>query len=290
MVAAPSSAGLPMHSPITVFLVLTVLLSLPFYLLLNLSGAVGQGMRLFVAGLMWAPGLAALWVTRHEAGRWRGLGVVACAPRFLWAGYGIPLAYGLLVYGLVWTLGLGEFSPAQYLAMNGRGIGLAGWPDAARVGLMIVLQLGVGLVLALATAFGEELGWRGFLAPRLIGRFGFGVGSVVTGLVWALWHVPTLFLANYHAEVPRAFAMGCFFVSLIGMSFVYHWLRLRSGSVWPAVLMHASHNAAITLVFSALTADTGRTAWWIDEFGAMLAAVSVLMALAVSRRPNPVGA
>jgi membrane protease YdiL (CAAX protease family) len=84
--------------------------------------------------------------------------------------------------------------------------------------------------------------------------------------------------------------MACFFVSLVGMSFVYHWLRLRSGSVWPAVLMHASHNAAITLAFSALTADTGRTAWWIDEFGALLAVVSILMALVVSRLPCPVEA
>lgn len=279
-----------MRSPIRAFLLLTLLLSLPFYLLLNLSGAVGQGMRLFVAGLMWAPGLAALWVTRHASGRWRDLGVAACAPRYLWAGYGIPLAYGLLVYGVVWSTGLGAFSPEQYLAMNGRGIGLVAWPDAARVGLMLVLQLSAGLVLALATAFGEELGWRGFLAPRLIERFGFSVGSVVVGLVWALWHVPTLFLANYYAEVPRPFAMACFFVSLVGMSFVYHWLRLRSGSVWPAVLMHASHNAAITLVFSALTADTGRTAWWIDEFGALLAVVSILMALVVSRLPRPVEA
>lgn len=278
-----------MRSPIRTFLLLTVLLSLPFYLLLNLSGAVGQGMRLFVAGLMWAPGLAALWVTRRAPGRWRELGVVVCAPRYLWAGYGIPLAYGLLAYGLAWSTGLGAFSPDQYLAMNGRGIGLVAWPDAARVGLMLGLQLSFGLVLALATAFGEELGWRGFLAPRLIERFGFAVGSIVVGLIWALWHVPTLFLANYHAEVPRVFAMACFFVSLVGMSFVYHWLRLRSGSVWPAVLMHASHNAAITLAFSALTADTGRTAWWIDEFGALLAVVSILMALAVSRWPRPAG-
>ena len=59
--------------------------------------------------------------------------------------------------------------------------------------------------------------------------------------------------------------------------------------VWPAVLMHASHNAAITLAFSAVTADTGRTAWWIDEFGALLAVVSILMALAVSRWPRPAG-
>ena len=67
-----------MRSPIRDFLWLTLLLSLPFYGLLNLSGAIGQGMRLFVAGLMWAPGLAALWVVRREVRPWQVLGVVAC--------------------------------------------------------------------------------------------------------------------------------------------------------------------------------------------------------------------
>lgn len=276
-----------MRSPIRDFLWLTLLLSLPFYGLLNLSGAIGQGMRLFVAGLMWAPGLAALWVVRREARPWQALGVVACDRRFLWAGYAIPLVYGVLVYGIAWLAGFGQFSPAHYLAMNGKGIGLAGWPDSARLVVSIGLQLTTGLVLALATAFGEELGWRGFLAPQLGARFGLAVGSIATGVIWAAWHVPTLFLANYYGDVPRAYAMTCFFISLVGMSFVYHWLRLRSGSVWPAVLMHASHNAAITLVFSALTADTGRTAWMIDEFGALLAIASITMALIAMRLPTP---
>ena len=82
----------------------------------------------------------------------------------------------------------------------------------------------------------------------------------------------------------RAFAMACFSISLVGMSFVYSWFRLRTGSLWPAVFLHASHNVFITPVLSMLTTDTGYTAWAIDEFGFLLAGVSVLMAMVAWRK------
>jgi len=62
---------------------------------------------------------------------------------------------------------------------------------------------------------------------------------------------------------------------------------LAGGGGGRAVLWLGSHNAAITLVFSALTADTGRTAWMIDEFGALLAIASITMALIAMRLPTP---
>ena len=56
------------------------------------------------------------------------------------------------------------------------------------------------------------------------------------------------------------------------------WVRVRSGSLWPCVLLHESHNLWIRVVLTPRTADTGYTRWWVDEFGAALAIVSVLLA------------
>jgi hypothetical protein len=39
-------------------------------------------------------------------------------------------------------------------------------------------------------ALGEEIGWRGFLAPTLYRTRGFLWAGIGTGLIWALWHVP----------------------------------------------------------------------------------------------------
>ena len=123
-----------------------------------------------------------------------------------------------------------------------------------------------------------------FLAPRLHGRFGFAGGSIATGLLWSAWHVPELFLANFGGETPRAFAIACFTASLVGMSFVYSWLRLRTDSLWPAVVLHASHNVFITPIFSMLTVANARTPWAIDEFGYLLAIASLLMAFVAWRQ------
>jgi hypothetical protein len=61
------------------------------------------------------------------------------------------------------------------------------------------------------------------------------------------------------------------------LSFIYTWLRLMSGSIWPGVLLHASHNL-FTGVFDQLTVDRGYTEYVTTEFGAGLAIVYVLVA------------
>jgi hypothetical protein len=47
-------------------------------------------------------------------------------------------------------------------------------------------------------------------------------------------------------------------------------MRLKSGSLWTGALLHASHNLYVQGIFTPLTRNTGKTAWFIDEFGAIL--------------------
>ena len=54
---------------------------------------------------------------------------------------------------------------------------------------------------------------------------------------------------------------------VIGMSVIYTWFRLKTGSLWTATFLHASHNLFIQGIFTPLTGDTGPTRYAIDEFG-----------------------
>jgi membrane protease YdiL (CAAX protease family) len=54
---------------------------------------------------------------------------------------------------------------------------------------------------------------------------------------------------------------------VIADSFILAWLALRSGSLWPAAILHASHNLFIQSICTPLTRDTGPTKYIIDEFG-----------------------
>ena len=68
---------------------------------------------------------------------------------------------------------------------------------------------------------------------------------------------------------------------VVSSGFIAAWLRLRSGSLWPAAIYHGAHNMFIQSIFTPLTTDRGHTAWIIDEFGAGLAITSVIGAVFV---------
>lgn len=109
----------------------------------------------------------------------------------------------------------------------------------------------VGAIINTIPALGEEIGWRGFLLPRLMPLGPVGA-ILVSGVIWGLWHAPLILLGyNYPGVAPWLGQLA-----MIGMCIVvggvFGWLRLRSGSVWPAALAHGSFNAAagLSLVFS----------------------------------------
>lgn len=265
--------------PVLSFLLLTLAFSAVFYYLMRGGEARGSIMRYYITGVMWCPAVAAMIVQRQLGAGADALGWRSGELRWWLGAYLIPVLYGLVAYSIIWLSGLGGVPEPNFLADNAKMVGLPVSPIVANL-VMLLVVAGPGVLLSCASALGEELGWRGFLTPRLVARFGFTGGSIVVGLIWAAWHLPILFWPKYLGMTPMPFAMTCFFISLISSSFVYTWFRLRSGSVWPAVLLHASHNVFIPLVFTPLTIETSeRTAYAVDEFGFMLAAVNVVLAV-----------
>lgn len=261
-----------------VFLALTFALSAVCYAFLLAP----QPVEAFGPGLIASPAIAAI-VTRllfaRPAGR---LGLSPGPLRYLAAGYAIPFGYGLAVYALIWLSGIGGFSP-QALADQAAGQAAIGSPGT------FVLTYGLntatlGMLLSCLTAFGEELGWRGLLVPALAQRYSLQATSLISGAAWAIWHYPAILFVDYHnAGAPLWFGLICFTAMVLGISVVMAWLRLASGSVWPAVLFHASHNAFIQTLFNPLTAKTRLTPYVIDEFGVGLALAALALAWVVWR-------
>lgn len=102
------------------------------------------------------------------------------------------------------------------------------------------------------TAAGEEIGWRGFLFPKLNGFMGFKKAALISGLIWSLWHYPMIIY--FHSEIPPLWYQLIFFtveITLIGIILAY--LRLKTGSILPAVIVHASHNYFDQIVFGPMT-------------------------------------
>src|SRR5581483_5698364 len=180
-----------------------------------------------VARLLWREPLG------DVAFRWGGW----AGTRAVLVGTALPLVVGFAAYGIGWRTGLEHFSGAGIPAFV-LGVRIAGSPTV-RFLKFLLLSLGIGILWNSKSAAGEEIGWRGYMLTRLIDS-GLPVPIFASGLVWALWHFPLIFCGQY-SSVPHSFLSVCvFLVDIVGMGYVFAWLRLTSGSIWPCVWAHAA--------------------------------------------------
>jgi len=266
---------------IITYLIAVFALSTPFYVVNIITSTNGDGIsillgELAIGALMWMPAVAALVTTFIHQRNIRGLGWAPGKFKYLALGYLLPIVYAAIAYGIVWVTGLGAYDGT----VAAEGDGLAGFLSKA---------LTLGVLQAALLALGEEIGWRGLLVPQMARLTTFTRTALITGLIWGLWHVPLILFGDYNAGTPWWYALLCFTVLVVGMNFAFTWLRLASGSIWPTVVMHASHNLIIQGVFDKLTADTGNTAFFTTEFGAMLAILGIVVAIVFARLPLPGG-
>ena len=110
-----------------------------------------------------------------------------------------------------------------------------------------LIALIVGVILG---PLWEEPGWRGFALPRLQQRYGPFVGSVILGVIWAVWHAPGYLGGWMLSTVPALLVYS------IGFSILATWVYNNTrGSILLMILFHSSSNAAISVGARVLPTD-----------------------------------
>jgi uncharacterized protein len=272
---------------ILVFLGLTILFSSVFYFLIATSGRLAG----YSMGLMWCPGVAAL-ITQFIFNRnVKDLGWRAGKAKYLLIGYGVPILYGGVVYVIVWLTGLGLLQPEQMAVQMAAQYQIHMSSPGIFLSVYLLIAATLGLIMGGIMALGEEIGWRGLLVPELAKETTFTKTALISGGIWALWHLPIILFSDYNnAGVPVWYGIICFAILAMGISFAMAWLRLKSGSLWPAVILHAAHNLFIQAIFTPLTGNTGITPYIIDEFGIGLAITAVIAAFIFWRKRGEIPA
>jgi uncharacterized protein len=222
-----------------------------------------------VFALMWIPALSSLVarILLREGIRdvsFR-LGGVKGAKAILVA-WIYPLAVAAPAYGLAWAAGLADFSPPLLEPFN-----LQLSPPLTRFGVLLGLSFSLAAVFGTLFAAGEEIGWRGYMLTRLIDAK-IPRPVLVSGLIWGLWHVPLILNGQYASGPYPALSACIFLLNITVFAYLAARFRLESGSVWPAVIMHAAWNAIIQGVFDAST--QGKSVW-VGESGILVTLVNV---------------
>jgi len=108
-----------------------------------------------------------------------------------------------------------------------------------------------GFLISILILSLEEIGWRGYMLPKLLKLTTPMKASVILGIIWAFWHLPLFFYAPPHLIQHWSLENFLFqFVSyvfiLIFESIFMTWAFRRSGgSLLMMLLVHASFNASI---------------------------------------------
>jgi membrane protease YdiL (CAAX protease family) len=169
---------------------------------------------------------------------WKDLGL---KPAF--KGNGKWYAFSILFHPVITIL----------ILLAGFALGIVLVPDLSAAKLALVGQATVLAILpALVKNFFEEFGWRGFLEPKiqLVVRNPL-IGHGLVGLVWFAWHLPYYLVLLDPSAIRSVTSLGLVvflpltLAGLVAAALVYGEIRLLTGSIWPAVLLHVGGNVLI---------------------------------------------
>ena len=143
-----------------------------------------------------------------------------------WYGFALIQPTSMVVVGYLvsWATGLIKFAPDMAT------INASGGPLPFIITLFIL-------------AIGEEVGWRGFLQPRLTQLFDLRRALPLTGLVWVVWHYSFLIWTIQNDGSNPLINTLLFTIGLVLVdSTLIGWVRAGSQSLWPAVIWHMTWN------------------------------------------------
>ena len=237
---------------LSVEFLLVALISIPLFLLQAESGS-----SLVMAAsviFMWLPALAT-FLTRKITNDKSELPLKPMIKKngkmYVISAYipGIIIALGALLYFAIFQkhldLTLGYLK--DLMTVTGQQIQL----PTLSISSLLLIAVGLVIIAPLVfvnhiLAFGEEIGWRGYLLPLLCSKFGLTNGIIVDGILWGVVHAPLVsFGVNYAGDYFGApwtgILMMIVFATSVGVFLSY--LTIKTKSIIPACISHGVINA-----------------------------------------------
>ena len=197
---------------------------------------------------MWGPGIGAIVATLSTGGSFSDLNLGRLGPKryLIWAWLLFPILT-LLICLVTLLLGFGHFD-ANLRLINEAFSALpegTGFSPTPLLIIQILAAFTIAPLINMLFAMGEELGWRGFLLPKLL-PLGQWKAIIISSVIWGFWHAPAVAQGLNYPEYP---ILGVFmmvvFTLLLGI--IFSWLYLYTQSPWVPALAHGAVNAVAGL-------------------------------------------
>ena len=246
--------------PVALFLAVAfipawILFLLPLFL--RMAGIEETATTALVAwsAAMWMPGLGAIIATRLvEKKELKTLGLRKLGKKkiYLWAWLG-PILAVLITGAISWLFGWGKFDTSFQLVRQA----VEGLPDVPETAIPLLVAAQIAAALTIAPLFntlfalGEELGWRGYLLPKLL-PLGQIPAMLISGAIWGIWHAPAILQGHNYPDHP-VLGVGMMIVFTVLLGIFFSWLYLKTKSPWTPALAHGTVNAVAGLPLLFLT-------------------------------------
>jgi uncharacterized protein len=224
--------------------------------------------------LMWCPAVAAFIVCFRYYRKEKLLGWNKCKISYILLAIAAPAVYLGMSYIIYWIANKGSFTgvlkfPAV-VAVKGADSAASG---SALVNLITWMAMIVSSTIAAA---GEEIGWRGFLLPQLAKIWNFKTAVIISGLIWAVWHMPIMLAGLYNSGTPVWYQLPMFVIDIMSFTVIISLLRAKSNSVWPAIIIHAFHNNIDQALLGPMTVGANKV-YFVGETGVITIAAIILV-------------
>jgi uncharacterized protein len=199
---------------------------------------------------------------------WKVLGLHRLGLSVWWIAFGLTLLITVAASAVVWATPLASFVV----------------PEGGILDSLINLLIQVA-ILMFTFSLAEEIGMRGYLLPKLL-SLGRTRALALSGLVFATWHMPLILLTPFFPIGNELISVPLFYATVVAATFVYGYLRLYTGSVWPASLAHAVHNAAwgVLGAFTLTSYPVIVNKYLVGDFGLLILVGAVIGAVWLNRR------
>lgn len=231
----------------------------------------GKTNGLFMVAIMWTPAITGIVISIKDYKRINMLGVSIGRATPILLGLFLPVVYMILSYFISWAV-LGD----KTIGLESLAVSL-GWEDGKGdlPILFILSHVFVGIIPSCAGAFGEELGWRGFMYPVMERVSGRKKAILYSGIIYGFWYLPLVISGLYETYTVRWYGVIMFMVYLFVLNFILVWLRSISKSILPPLLIRASGNLVGQMVLLQLSSDN-RVPYLAGETGIVSIAFMIL--------------